>query len=189
LGGVIGEGPALKNTDDKMWSNRDDVDNRPDVEPALAQAQEYFQQAYEQQMNGNLEAAIELYRRSIEIHPTAEAHTFLGWSYSFQGRIDEAIEECHKAIAVDPDFGNPYNDIGAYLIQKGMLDEAIPWLQKATVAKRYEARAYPHINLGRIWERKGRVWDAMREYRTALVESPKYDEAYKALKRLESRLN
>jgi amidase len=27
-----------------------------------------------------LEAAIERYQRSIEVHPTAEAHTFLGWT-------------------------------------------------------------------------------------------------------------
>ena len=87
-----------------------------------------FQEAYEHQMEGELEAAIELYQRSIETCPTAEAHTFLGWTYSFQGKLDEAIEECKKAIAIDPDFGNPYNDIGAYLIEKSQHEEAIPWL-------------------------------------------------------------
>ena len=39
------------------------------------------------------------------------------------GKLDEAIEECYKAIDRDPDFGNPYNDIGAYLIEKGQLDK------------------------------------------------------------------
>jgi len=63
-------------------------------------------------MQGELDPAIELYRRSIEVCPTAEAHTFLGWTYSFQGRLDEARAECLKAIEVDPHFGNPYNDIG-----------------------------------------------------------------------------
>ena len=152
-------------------------------------ALEYFQQAYEKQMSGELDEAIELYRRSIELHPTAEAHTFLGWTYSFQGWLDEAIAECHKAIAVDPDFGNPYNDIGAYLIQQGQFDAAIPWLERAMSAKRYEARAYPHMNLGRVWEHQGKIQDAMREYREALEEAPRYVEAYRALKRLESRLN
>src|SRR5438034_7916223 len=81
------------------------------------QATEIWQEAYRHQMQGELDRAIELYRRSIEVCPTAEAHTFLGWTYSFQGRLDEATEECKRAIEVDPDFGNPYNDIGAYLIQ------------------------------------------------------------------------
>lgn len=160
-----------------------------ETQEAQRLAREYFQQAYEKQMNGELDQAIELYQQSIRVHPSAEAHTFLGWTYSFQGRLNEAIEECYKAIALDPDFGNPYNDVGAYLIQQGRFDEAIPWLQKAVQAKRYEARAYPHMNLGRVWEHKGKLWDAMREYQNALAEAPKYTEAYKALKRLESRLN
>nr|HQU28310.1 tetratricopeptide repeat protein [Nitrospirales bacterium] len=76
-----------------------------------------FEQAYALQMKGKLEEAVDLYKQSIELFPTAEAHTFLGWTYSFMGQLNEAIEECHRAIRQDPDFGNPYNDIGAYLIE------------------------------------------------------------------------
>lgn len=152
-------------------------------------ASEYFRQAYESQMKGELERAVQLYSKSIQLHPTAEAHTFLGWTYSFMGRVDEAIEECHKAISIDPEFGNPYNDIGAYLIEKGRLDEAVPWLERAIEAPRYEARSYPHMNLGRIWEKKGRWIEAARAYRRALAEAPSYKEAYRGLKRVESVLN
>jgi len=49
------------------------------------QALAHFQQAYQHQMQGQLEEAIELYKRSIEVFPTAESYTFLGWTYSFQG--------------------------------------------------------------------------------------------------------
>jgi tetratricopeptide (TPR) repeat protein len=92
-------------------------------------AAELLRRAFHAQMSGDFDTAIDLYQRSIAAFPTAEAHTFLGWTYSFQRRLEEAIEECHKAIAVDPTFGNPYNDIGAYLIEMGRLDEAIPWLE------------------------------------------------------------
>lgn len=152
-------------------------------------AVEYFQKAYELQIQGDLEGAIAYYTKSIDLYPTAEAYTFRGWTYSFMGRLDEAIEECYKAIAVDPDFGNPYNDIGAYLIQKGQLDEAIPWLEKAIVAKRYESRAFPHMNLGRVWERKGQWRKAMEEYKKAIEASPDYTLALQALRRLQAMLN
>src|SRR5438093_13111097 len=76
-----------------------------------------FEEAYRKQMNGEFEDAAGLYKKSIESFPTAEAYTFLGWTYSFMGRIDDAIAECRKAIEVDPTFGNPYNDIGAYLLR------------------------------------------------------------------------
>ena len=108
-------------------------------------------------MNGELDEAVELYKKSIESYPTAEAYTFLGWTYSFMGRLDDAIAECHKAIEVDPTFGNPYNDIGAYLLQKGEVDEAIPWFQRALEAPRYESYCFPHMNLGRAYEAKRRV--------------------------------
>ena len=106
-------------------------------------AEEYFRRAYEAQMAGDLDRAVRLYMKSIELNPTAEAHTFLGWTYSFQRKYKEAIAECHKAIQVDPDFGNPYNDIGVYLMQQGKLDEAILWLGKAKQARRYEPRQFP----------------------------------------------
>ena len=104
----------------------------------IEEAERHFQRAYEAQMAGRLDEAIEHYRRSIALHPTAEAHTFLGWTYSFQGRHEDAIAECHTAIAVDPDFGNPYNDIGAYLIELGRHGEAIPWLERAKRARAAE---------------------------------------------------
>src|SRR2546421_8618119 len=123
-------------------------------------------------MKGELDRAIELYKRSLEAWPTAEAHTFLGWTYSFQGRIEEATAECLKAIEVDPDFGNPYNDIGCYLMQQDKLDEAIPWLEKAKQAPRYEPRQVPFMNLGRIYLRQGRWWDALREFEAAVRLAP-----------------
>ena len=152
-------------------------------------AKEFFAKAYELQMGGQFGEAAEQYKKSIEIFPTAEAHTFLGWAYSFQHRYDEAISECEKAIQLDPDFGNPYNDIGAYLIEKGRFDEAIPWLQKAVNAKRYDSYCYPHYNLGRIYERKGDWYQALKCYQSSLETNPDYSLARKSLNRVKALLN
>jgi len=152
-------------------------------------ALDLFQEAYEQQMNGDLERAISLYKRSLSVLPTAEAHTFLGWTYAFQKRYDEAISECEKAIQTDPEFGNPYNDIGAYLIERGRFDEAIPYLRRALAAKRYEAYHYPHYNLGRVFEKKGLWSEARREYREALRIDPGYTVAHRSLLRLQAIFN
>lgn len=144
-------------------------------------ARDYFMAAYESQMTGDMEKAIYYYRRSIEMYPTAEAHTFLGWSYSFQGRITEAITECERAISVDPEFGNPWNDIGAYLIEQGKHREAIPYLEKATQARRYECYHYAHYNLGRACQALGMREKAEEEYRKALQFEPDYPPARDAL--------
>ena len=152
-------------------------------------ADQLFQQAYMQQMAGNLAEAILLYQNSIEVYPTAEAHTFLGWTYSMLGRYEDAIEECKLAIEVDPTFGNPYNDIGAYLIELDRHREAIEWLEKATVAPRYEAPHYPWVNLGRVYEKLGPWSEALRCYRRALEIVPDYQDARRRLEALLARMN
>ena len=153
------------------------------------EAIELFRRAYEAQQVEDYDVAIELYRRSIETYPTAEAHTFLGWVYSFQGRYDEAIDECLEAIRVDPTFGNPYNDIGSYLVAKGDLYTSVKWFKRALLAPRYESYAFPHMNLARVYEQRGRLLEAARHYGLALEQEPTYTQAAIALRKLQTRLN
>lgn len=147
-------------------------------------AVELYRQAYQLQMQGELELAVSLYKRSIDLHPTAEAYTFLGWTYRFQGKLDQAIVECKKAIAIDPHFGNAYNDIGAYLIEKGKFDDAIPWLEEATRAKRYDAYHYPWFNLGRVYYAKDMYNKARECWLRALEIDPDYAPAKESLEKL-----
>lgn len=140
-------------------------------------------------MQGRLEEAAAHYQRSIALHPTAEAHTFLGWVYSHQGRPEDAIAQCKIAIAVDPDFGNPYNDIGAYLIELGRWREAIPWLEKAISAARYENPEFAHFNLGRVHEHLGAWPKAVECYQAALDLDPRYELARLARRLLVGKMN
>ncbi|MBD0325258.1 MAG: tetratricopeptide repeat protein [Pyrinomonadaceae bacterium] len=153
------------------------------------EAIELFERAFEAQQQQDYEAAIELYQRSIATYPTAEAHTFLGWVYSFQNRYDDAIDECLEAIRVDSTLGNPYNDIGSYLVAKGDLYNSVRWFKLALTASRYESYAFPHMNLGRVYEQRGRLLEAAKHYGLALEHEPRYAQAALALHRLQARLN
>lgn len=154
-----------------------------------ARAWELLQRAYKAQMEGDFDYAVELYKNSLDLHPTAEAHTFLGWTYHYQGKIQDAIAECKRAIELDPDFGNPYNDIGAYLIALGRLDEAIPWLERATQAPRYEPRHYPHFNLGRVYLAKGMYNRARECFQESLRIEPEYTLARQAIENIRRMVN
>ncbi len=136
------------------------------------QAMMLFDRAYRHQINGELGDAILLYKRSLTTYPTAEAYTFLGWTYSLLGRYELAIEMCHRAIEIDAGWGNPYNDIGSYLIELERWEEAVPWLEKAIKAARYEPRHFPHINLGRVYEHFGEYKLALQAYEDALMLEP-----------------
>jgi len=138
-------------------------------------ARKAFHMGYMYQSMGHLEDSDDLYRASINLYPSAEAHTFLGWRLSFDGRYEEAIDECKTAIGLDPTLGNPYNDIGAYLIELGRLDEAVDWLQKALNSDRYCCYCYSHCNLGRVYLLKGMGQLAKKEFDRALELNPGYE--------------
>jgi len=151
-------------------------------------ALELIEQAMKHQMAREFDDAIRLYKESIAVYPTADAHTYLGWAYSFLGRLNEAIAQCEIAIQLDPEFGNPYNDIGVYLMQQERLDDAIPWLERAKSAKRYEPRHFPHINLGRIYLTKGMLQKALEEFNGALKINPEDQELSQLVEEVQKKL-
>ncbi len=159
------------------------------MEKLKAEAFRLLRMAYELQMAGHLEQAVAYYKKSLEVEPTAEAHTFLGWTYGMMGKLEEAIAECHRAIVRDPDYGNPYNDIGVYLMQQGKLEEAVTWLKKAMQALRYDHPEFPHVNMATIYEMRG-LWPlALEAYQRALSLRPGYKVAKEGIRRLRANLN
>ncbi len=122
--------------------------------------------------DGDVEQARLKFKASAECVPTADAYTYWAWMEHHQGQTERAIRLCQKAIKIDPEFGNPYNDIGSYLVAIGKEDEAIEWFEKAIEAKRYEPRQFPHINLGRLYMAKEMTAKALGEFRKALQYAP-----------------
>jgi tetratricopeptide (TPR) repeat protein len=164
------------------------ADDRPERE-RLEKAAALINEGLRAQQDGEIDRAIELYRDSIDLYPTAEGHTYLGWALSHQDKIDEAIEHCHQAIEIDPEFGNPYNDIGVYLMQRDQLDQAIPWLERAKQAPRYEPRHFPYINLGHIYVQRGQLLKAIEEFKGALKLAPMDERIQRQIEALSNKLN
>ncbi len=152
-------------------------------------ASEYFEKAYRMHLSGKINEAIETYKKSIDYYPTPKAHTYLGWAFSLNGKFEEAITECKNAIELDPNFGNPYNDIGSYLINLEQYDEAIYWLEKAIEAPDYDQRYFPYYNLGRIYEKRGDWFSALNYYGEALKQNPNYQLVKNAFVRLTAMMN
>ncbi len=138
---------------------------------------------------GDLAPAIECLKKSINALPNSEAYTYLAWVLSMEDDFDTAINLCKEAIKINPQIGTPWNDIGNYLIQKGDLEEAIPWLEKAKMASNYDTPHFPYINLGRVYSVLGRFEEAIREFKSALKISPGHHEVQKVLEELEEIQN
>jgi len=138
---------------------------------------------------GNVEEALLDFKASSYVSPSAESYTYWGWMEGRLGNFAKAIEYCERAIEIDPEFGNPYNDIGTYLVSLGREDEAISWFDKAKNAKRYEPRQYPHINLGRIYLSKKLYKNALDEFQDARRFAPNNQEINWAIDFIQKLIN
>jgi Tfp pilus assembly protein PilF len=147
-------------------------------------AHEILRRACQFQEQGDLDTAIHLCRQSISLQPTAEAHSFLAGTLRVQGLLEEAITESRRAIELDASRGVPYNDIGLCLIDLGRPNEAIPWLEQATRAARYEAFHLPWFNLGRIYLEQQLFGLARDCFQHALDIDPDFQPACDALDRV-----
>ncbi|MCE1189179.1 MAG: tetratricopeptide repeat protein [Ignavibacteria bacterium] len=154
-----------------------------------AEAFELIRSGYQEQKRGRIKQAIRKYRASIRLLPTAEAHTYLGWAYSLVGKFDRAIKECYKAIDIDEEYGNSYNDLGYYLTLFKRYEEALEWLHKAVAAPRFSERHWAYYNIGRIYELQG-AWDvALKFYFQSIKIHPDFITGVESALRVQGMLN
>lgn len=121
---------------------------------------------------------------AISLHPRyKEALNELGEVLELQGRIDEAIKEYKKVIAL---FFAEYqtNDIEAFsydisvlLDNPELVEELIKQLKK--LLERYPGYADAYYKLGQALEAKGLHTEAKLAYRKALEINPRYETARK----------
>jgi len=121
---------------------------------------------------GIFELASEHQGEAFRLAPTAESATFLGWALTEMDDSWGALGWCRKAIETDERLGNPWNDIGAILLQMEQPTAAVPWLAAATRSQRYDAPGHPWANLARAHEALGNKMAAFDAARTALEYSP-----------------
>jgi len=57
------------------------------------------------------------------------------------------------------------------------------------LAPRYESYAFPHFNLGRVYETRKQFLAATKHYGLALQEKPDFTEAAVALRRMQTKVN
>lgn len=127
-------------------------------------------------------AAIDRYNEALALHPTARTHTYLAWSLSELDRYEEAVVQVRKAIELDPEYPNSYNDLGSYLIELKRPAAAIPWLEKATTMQDYCCPHYSYYQLGRARLMQGRVEAAEEALRASIAVNPRYRPAWELLR-------
>ena len=94
------------------------------------------------------------------------AHMNLGRALESSGRLDEAMVEYRRALAIKPDFVSALCNVGELLAQKGKFDEAITQFRHALQIDLTHAPS--HYNLGMVLGRGGDKAGAMAEFQRVL---------------------
>ena len=91
------------------------------------------------------------------------------------GRLEQAVANYEKALAIKPDYAEAYNNMGLVLKDKGESDAAIESFKKALKTKPDYAEAYH--NLGLVLKDKGESDAAIESFKKALKIKPDYASA------------
>jgi tetratricopeptide (TPR) repeat protein len=109
---------------------------------------------------GEIDAAIEAYRRALRADPgSAEIHAELAGLYARQNRGDEAVAEAKQAIAIDPENGEAHWVLGTIYAARSQgeddtafadaVESAIVHIEKARPSRPYDLGL--SLTLGRLY--------------------------------------
>ena len=103
----------------------------------------------------------------------------LGVVLQDRDRIDDAVACYRKALQINPNFADAYNDLGIALYLKGSLSESIESYSHALILKSDHVEAYS--NLGNTYQYQGNLDKAEECYREALRIKPDFASCYSNL--------
>ena len=112
-----------------------------------------------------------LWRTTIQRNPASwMAYDNLGELLIPKGRMDEAIVQLQRALAIKPDDDEALNNLGNVLLQIGQVDGAIIQFQRALAIKPVFANAYNNLGIALI--QKGQTDEAIIQFQKVLAIKP-----------------
>jgi len=125
-----------------------------------------------QKMVGEVEQAIEKYRKTIQLRPDyAEAHQLLGAALVEQKQFEEACKHFMAVQRINPDDAHAHHMVGAVLSELERYDEALPHYQEAIRLVPNDANT--HYNLAFALAKLGKTKEAIVHYTRAIKLDPK----------------
>ncbi|GAW91820.1 tetratricopeptide repeat protein [Calderihabitans maritimus] len=136
--------------------------------------------------NGEYNKAVAEYQKAINLDSQHfPAYFNLGLAYMQVEKWDLALDAFDRAILIQPRSYAPYLNKGIIYNHIGEYEKAIEELKKAYELNRGQAEIV--YNIGYAYEKLGNIEEAIYQYQAALQFDPKYEEARKALQRLQGR--
>jgi Flp pilus assembly protein TadD len=133
-------------------------------------ARDHFRQGNEFSESGDFEAAVEEYKKALELEPeNVDVMSNLGVTYYNLGQLDEAIEQYTKALELAPRDADIHSNLAAAYVQTyqqgGAQDQLESALEEYTEAVDLEpSLAEAHFGLGVVYVLLQRNAEAIRSF-------------------------
>ncbi len=123
------------------------------------------------------------FQKALELNPTdKKTLNALGIIYLLDFEYyQKAVDFFKRAIRVDPNFSEAYNNVGYAYEKTGRFNDAIDSYKKALSNLMYQNPEKAYNNLGRVYYRLGRYDDAIDAYKEALKRFPDFHLPYYGL--------
>ncbi|MGB3860657.1 MAG: tetratricopeptide repeat protein, partial [Candidatus Aminicenantaceae bacterium] len=107
-------------------------------------------------------------------------HYELGRHYQDRKKLfDQAIEEYHKALDLDPEYGDAMNNLAYTYSEMGDFEKAIEYFE--LYASVFPSDANPIDSMGEVYLRMGKLDEAEAKYKEVLEVKPDFFQAYTSL--------
>ncbi len=78
------------------------------------------------------EQAVREIRLAQQLDPfSLNINTTAGWVFNYTRQYDQAIEQCRKALEIDPDYVSAHDCLGESYLAKGMFEQGVAEFQRA----------------------------------------------------------
>jgi tetratricopeptide (TPR) repeat protein len=149
------------------------------VNPKAFASASYYDRGDDYFAANNLDAAIEQFRKAIDLDPTnVDAYYALGLTLYAKRDLAGSIANFRKATSLKPDYPDAYYNWGLALDDLGEFGAAVPKFKKAVELRPGYADAY--YDWGRALSRTGDLEGAMDKFQRATDLKPGYADAYYA---------
>jgi tetratricopeptide (TPR) repeat protein len=143
--------------------------------PSYAEAWYHLGLAYKELNNPDKAISAFETARKYKTFKEADFYIASGLAYGLGRRYDQALSDFSIALAKDPSNAEAYNNKGLYFTEKGTLDSAYVYLNKAISMKQDFYQAW--YNRGNTYAKAGDFKKAIEDYNKALEIKPGYTDA------------
>lgn len=131
----------------------------------------------EQYRAGFLDRAAYFFSQAMEMEETPDSLFYLGLISSQKNQIIEALSYFYRSFQMDPNYGNPCNEIGVILLRLGREREAVYWLKRSITCQVNDAVHIPLFNLATLYKIWNRPERSLQYLHRAIEFAPDFEEA------------